>query len=107
MSAPAEKIKLVQQAQTLRNDGVRGRANYDPMTPGDRRSARPRPSPIHFRSKHKNGRVASSSARTRACPATCSRTALASGICSNGRRRHAVRTIADAGIAFITSSDAR
>ena len=49
----------------------------------------------------------SSSARTRACPATCSRRALAAGICSMGVDVLLVGPLPTPGIAFLTPQHAR
>jgi phosphoglucosamine mutase len=84
-------------------DGVRGRANYDPMTP-EMALRLGRAVAYHFRSKHKSGRGRIVIGKDTRLSGYLFETALASGICSMGADVMLCGPLPTPGIAFITSS---
>src|ERR1700694_3347977 len=108
MSA-AERAPVVPSATTAKarklfgTDGVRGRANFDPMTP-EMALRLGRAVAYHFRRKHKSGRARSVIAKDTRLSADLFETALAAGICSMGADVMLCGPLPTPGIAFITSS---
>jgi phosphoglucosamine mutase len=84
-------------------DGVRGRANVDPMTP-EMALKLGRAVAYHFRSKHKSGRGRIVIGKDTRLSGYLFETALAAGICSMGADVMLCGPLPTPGIAFITSS---
>jgi phosphoglucosamine mutase len=84
-------------------DGVRGRANFDPMTP-EMALRLGRAVAYHFRSKHKSGRGRIVIGKDTRLSGYLFETALAAGICSMGADVMLCGPLPTPGIAFITSS---
>ncbi|MCU1279231.1 MAG: phosphoglucosamine mutase [bacterium] len=84
-------------------DGVRGRANVDPMTP-EMALRLGRAVAYHFRSKHKSGRGRIVIGKDTRLSGYLFETALAAGICSMGADVMLCGPLPTPGIAFITSS---
>jgi phosphoglucosamine mutase len=84
-------------------DGVRGRANVDPMTP-EMALRLGRAVAYHFRSKHKTGRGRIVIGKDTRLSGYLFETALAAGICSMGADVVLCGPLPTPGIAFITSS---
>ena len=106
MSAPVDKEKdkaAPSQRKLFGTDGVRGRANYDPMTP-EMALRLGRAVAYHFRSKHKSGRGRIVIGKDTRLSGYLFETALASGICSMGADVMLCGPLPTPGIAFITSS---
>ncbi|HEX4459330.1 MAG TPA: hypothetical protein VIA18_15230, partial [Polyangia bacterium] len=91
------------QRKLFGTDGVRGRANYDPMTP-EMALRLGRAVAYHFRSKHKSGRGRIVIGKDTRLSGYLFETALASGICSMGADVMLCGPLPTPGIAFITSS---
>jgi phosphoglucosamine mutase len=84
-------------------DGVRGRANYDPMTP-EMALRLGRAVAYHFRGRHKSGRGRIVIGKDTRLSGYLFETALAAGICSMGADVMLCGPLPTPGIAFITSS---
>jgi phosphoglucosamine mutase len=84
-------------------DGVRGTANYDPMTP-EMALRLGRAVAHHFRAKHKSGRGRIVIGKDTRLSGYLFETALAAGICSMGADVMLCGPLPTPGIAFITSS---
>jgi phosphoglucosamine mutase len=84
-------------------DGVRGRANYDPMTP-EVALRLGRAVAYHFRANHKSGRGRIVIGKDTRLSGYLFETALAAGICSMGADVMLCGPLPTPGIAFITSS---
>ncbi|HEY2749570.1 MAG TPA: phosphoglucosamine mutase [Polyangia bacterium] len=84
-------------------DGVRGRANFDPMTP-EMALRLGRAVAYHFRGKHKSGRGRIVIGKDTRLSGYLFETALAAGICSMGADVMLCGPLPTPGIAFITSS---
>jgi phosphoglucosamine mutase len=84
-------------------DGIRGRANYDPMTP-EMALRLGRAVAHHFRGKHKSGRGRIVIGKDTRLSGYLFETALAAGICSMGADVMLCGPLPTPGIAFITSS---
>ncbi|MDB4968354.1 MAG: phosphoglucosamine mutase [Myxococcales bacterium] len=95
MTAPIRKL--------FGTDGVRGRANFDPMTP-EMALRLGRAVAYHFRAKHKSGRGRIVIGKDTRLSGYLFETALASGICSMGADVMLCGPLPTPGIAFITSS---
>jgi phosphoglucosamine mutase len=109
MPPAAEKAASVVSvsAPTVRKlfgtDGVRGRANFDPMTP-EMALRLGRAVAYHFRAKHKSGRGRIVIGKDTRLSGYLFETALAAGICSMGADVMLCGPLPTPGIAFITSS---
>src|SRR5258708_40372813 len=95
MSLPTRKL--------FGTDGVRGRANFDPMTP-EMALRLGRAVAYHFRAKHKSGRGRIVIGKDTRLSGYLFETALAAGICSMGADVMLCGPLPTPGIAFITSS---
>ncbi|HEX8952992.1 MAG TPA: phosphoglucosamine mutase [Polyangia bacterium] len=84
-------------------DGVRGRANFDPMTP-EMALRLGRAVAYYFRGKHKSGRGRIVIGKDTRLSGYLFETALAAGICSMGADVMLCGPLPTPGIAFITSS---
>jgi phosphoglucosamine mutase len=84
-------------------DGVRGRANFDPMTP-EMALRLGRAVAYHFRATHKSGRGRIVIGKDTRLSGYLFETALAAGICSMGADVMLCGPLPTPGIAFITSS---
>jgi phosphoglucosamine mutase len=84
-------------------DGIRGTANYDPMTP-EMALRLGRAVAHHFRSEHKSGRGRIVIGKDTRLSGYLFETALAAGICSMGADVMLCGPLPTPGIAFITSS---
>jgi phosphoglucosamine mutase len=107
MSA-AEKATIVTMPSTptrklFGTDGVRGKANFDPMTP-EMALRLGRAVAYHFRAKHKSGRGRIVIGKDTRLSGYLFETALAAGICSMGADVVLCGPLPTPGIAFITSS---
>jgi phosphoglucosamine mutase len=96
-TAPARDRKL------FGTDGVRGRANYEPMTP-EMALRLGRAVAYHFRATHKSGRGRIVIGKDTRLSGYLFETALAAGICSMGADVMLCGPLPTPGIAFITSS---
>jgi phosphoglucosamine mutase len=103
----AEKAAVPNVAPPIRKlfgtDGVRGRANYDPMTP-EMALRLGRAVAYHFRGRHKSGRGRIVIGKDTRLSGYLFETALAAGICSMGADVMLCGPLPTPGIAFITSS---
>src|SRR3954466_650249 len=105
----AEKAPLVPSVTVPKTrklfgtDGVRGRANFDPMTP-EMALRLGRAVAYHFRAKHQSGRGRIVIGKDTRLSGYLFETALAAGICSMGADVMLCGPLPTPGIAFITSS---
>src|SRR3954454_5504884 len=101
--APVMTIPSTPTRKLFGTDGVRGKANFDPMTP-EMALRLGRAVAYHFRAKHKSGRGRIVIGKDTRLSGYLFETALASGICSMGADVMLCGPLPTPGIAFITSS---
>ena len=101
--APASIASAPRPRTLFGTDGVRGRANYEPMTP-EMALRLGRAVAYHFRANHKSGRGRIVIGKDTRLSGYLFETALASGICSMGADVMLCGPLPTPGIAFITSS---
>ena len=101
--APVPSVIAPKARKLFGTDGVRGRANYDPMTP-EMALRLGRAVAYHFRAKHKSGRGRIVIGKDTRLSGYLFETALAAGICSMGADVMLCGPLPTPGIAFITSS---
>jgi phosphoglucosamine mutase len=100
---PVPTVTVPKTRKLFGTDGVRGRANFDPMTP-EMALRLGRAVAYHFRSKHKSGRGRIVIGKDTRLSGYLFETALAAGICSMGADVMLCGPLPTPGIAFITSS---
>src|SRR3954454_1925987 len=101
--APVMTIPSTPTRKLFGTDGVRGKANFDPMTP-EMALRLGRAVAYHFRSKHKSGRGRIVIGKDTRLSGYLFETALAAGICSMGADVMLCGPLPTPGIGFITSS---
>src|SRR5689334_520752 len=101
-ASPANSVAAPKR-QLFGTDGVRGRANYEPMTP-EMALRLGRAVAHHFRATHKSGRGRIVIGKDTRLSGYLFETALAAGICSMGADVMLCGPLPTPGIAFITSS---
>jgi phosphoglucosamine mutase len=102
-TSSAPNPSAVKDRRLFGTDGVRGRANYEPMTP-EMALKLGRAVAYHFRGQHKSGRGRIVIGKDTRLSGYLFETALAAGICSMGADVMLCGPLPTPGIAFITSS---